>query len=60
MLILTRKVGEAIVIGSDIVVTVLGTAGGQVRIGIDAPKEVKILRPEARVRVSKKDNYGNR
>ncbi len=60
MLILTRKVGEAILIGDDVTVTVLATAGGQVRIGIDAPQEVQILRPEAKVREPKPDTWGNR
>jgi carbon storage regulator len=46
MLILTRRVGEAMKLGDDITVTVLGVRGNQVRIGIDAPKSVAIQREE--------------
>ena len=46
MLILTRRVGEAVVIGNNITVRVLGIKGGQVRIGFDVPKEVEVLRTE--------------
>ena len=46
MLILTRRVGEAMKLGEDITVTVLGVRGNQVRIGIDAPKSVAIQREE--------------
>jgi len=46
MLALTRRADEAILIGDDIVVTVLGLKGGQVRLGIEAPPNVKILRDE--------------
>lgn len=46
MLALTRKVGERIVIGSDIVVTVVSVKGDNIRITVDAPKEVKIYRGE--------------
>ena len=46
MLILTRKIGESLVIGDDVEVTVLGTKGNQVRIGIDAPKDVSVHRKE--------------
>lgn len=46
MLVLTRKVGETIVIADDIVVTVLEIRGGQVRLGVEAPREVSILRSE--------------
>ncbi|OIH93706.1 carbon storage regulator CsrA [Curtobacterium sp. MCBA15_001] len=46
MLVLTRKVGERILIGDDIVITVLDSRGDGVRIGIDAPRGVKIQREE--------------
>ena len=46
MLVLTRRVNERIVIGDDITVTVLEVRGDQVRIGIEAPRDVKVLREE--------------
>ncbi len=46
MLILTRRVGETVRIGDDVSITVLGVKGNQVRIGIDAPREVAVHREE--------------
>ncbi len=46
MLILTRKVGETVVIGDDIRVTVVNLSGYQVRLGVDAPKEISVYREE--------------
>lgn len=46
MLILTRRVGESLMIGDDVTITVLGVKGNQVRIGVDAPKEVAVHREE--------------
>ncbi len=46
MLILTRKIGESIVIGDDIVIKVVETGKNSIRIGIDAPREITVLRQE--------------
>ena len=46
MLILTRRVGETVMIGNDVTVTVLGVKGNQVRVGINAPKNVAVHREE--------------
>ena len=55
MLILTRKVGEALKIGDDVTITVLSVKGHQVRIGIDAPKDVSVHREEIYNRI----NFGD-
>jgi carbon storage regulator len=52
MLILTRRVGETLVIGDDVKVTVLGVKGNQVRVGIDAPKNVSVHREEIYLRIA--------
>ena len=46
MLILTRRIGEALKVGDDVSVTVLGIKGSQVRLGINAPKNVSVHREE--------------
>lgn len=52
MLILTRRVGEAVRIGDDVTLTVLGVKGSQVRLGIDAPRDVSVHRQEIYERVN--------
>jgi len=51
MLILTRRVGESVVIGEDVGITVLSVKGNQVRIGIKAPKEIAVHREEIYERI---------
>lgn len=51
MLILTRRVGETVMIGDDVTITVLGVKGNQVRVGINAPKSVSVHREEIYVRI---------
>lgn len=53
MLILTRRVGETLMVGDEVTVTVLGVKGNQVRIGVNAPKEVEVHREEIYTRVKK-------
>ena len=51
MLILTRRISESIMIGDDVKITVLGVKGNQVRLGIDAPKDVSVHREEIFLRI---------
>ena len=53
MLILTRRVGETVMIGDDVTITVLGVKGNQVRIGINAPKHVAVHREEIYERIKR-------
>ena len=55
MLILTRRVGETLMIGDEVTVTVLGVKGNQVRIGVNAPKDVAVHREEIYDRIKKED-----
>ena len=59
MLILTRKSGESLVIGEDISVTVLGVKGNQVRIGINAPKDISVHREEVFDKIKDKSEEDN-
>lgn len=56
MLILTRRVGETVMIGDDVKVTVLGVKGNQVRIGVDAPKDVAVHREEIYDRIKREED----
>ena len=58
MLILTRRVGETVMIGSDVTVTVLGVKGNQVRVGVNAPRDVAVHREEIFERIKREQQAG--
>ena len=58
MLILTRRIGETVVIGDDVTVTVLGVKGSQARLGVNAPKEVAVHREEIYERIKREQVTG--
>ena len=55
MLILTRRVGETVMIGNDVTVTVLGVKGNQVRVGVNAPRDVAVHREEIFERINREE-----
>ena len=60
MLILTRRVGETVMIGNEVTVTVLGVKGNQVRIGVNAPKDVAVHREEIYERIKREEDAEGR
>lgn len=59
MLILTRKTGEKVMIGDNVELTVLGIKGNQVRVGVDAPKDIAVHREEVYLRIQNEKQTQN-
>lgn len=58
MLILTRRVGESVMIGDEVSFTVLGVKGAQIRVGINAPRKVSVHRKEIWERIKREERWG--